>query len=140
MKRKFLKKERGTAIVEFALVLPLLIVLLFGIIEFSLALYDKAVVTNASREGARRGIVAQAPRVTISEIETIVNHYCQDYLITFGVINNPVTTVDYSSGQNFSDPLTVTVTYNYGFLVLPNFITTLINPFSLSARTVMKYE
>ncbi len=39
--------------VEFAIVAPLLFVLLFGIIEFGVMLYDQAVITNASREGAR---------------------------------------------------------------------------------------
>ena len=39
--------------VEFALVAPLLFVLLFGIIESCLILYDQAFITNASREGAR---------------------------------------------------------------------------------------
>ena len=42
---------------EFAIVMPLLFVILFGIIEFGILLYDKAMITNASREGARAGIV-----------------------------------------------------------------------------------
>ena len=55
MKTRLLKGNNGASAVEFAVVLPLL-VLPFGIIEFSLALYDKAMITNASREGARAGI------------------------------------------------------------------------------------
>jgi Flp pilus assembly protein TadG len=49
---------QGAAVIEFALILPLLLLLLIGGIDMSLALYDKAVITNASREGARAGIVA----------------------------------------------------------------------------------
>ena len=41
-------RQRGAALVEFTLVVPLLLMILFGIIEFSVLLYDKAVVTNAS--------------------------------------------------------------------------------------------
>jgi Flp pilus assembly protein TadG len=52
-----MNSQRGAAVVEFAFVLPLLLVILFGIIEFSFLLYDKAMLTNASREGARVGIV-----------------------------------------------------------------------------------
>ena len=52
-KKKFFKCQRGAAAVEFAIVLPLLLVFVFGIIEFGFLLYDKAVITNASREGAR---------------------------------------------------------------------------------------
>ena len=49
------KNNKGASAVEFALVLPILIVLLFGIVEFGLLMYNKAVITNASREGARDG-------------------------------------------------------------------------------------
>ena len=49
--------QKGASAVEFALILPLLMLILFGIIEFSLLMYNKAMITNASREGARRGIV-----------------------------------------------------------------------------------
>ena len=45
------------AAIEFALVSPILIFLLFAIIEFSIVLYDKAIITNASREAARSATV-----------------------------------------------------------------------------------
>lgn len=47
------RTERGQAIVEMALVLPLLIMILFGIVEFGRVLNTYIVVTNLSREGAR---------------------------------------------------------------------------------------
>ncbi len=45
--------ERGQALVELAIALPLLILILMGIFEFGRAFYTYQVVTNASREGAR---------------------------------------------------------------------------------------
>ena len=48
--------ERGAAVVEFAIVLPFLMLLLIGIIELGLLFYNQQVLTNASREGARSGI------------------------------------------------------------------------------------
>ena len=51
------KKEEGQAMVEFALVLPLLLVLLFGIIDFGWLFYNKIAINNASREGARYAVV-----------------------------------------------------------------------------------
>jgi Flp pilus assembly protein TadG len=45
--------ERGAAAVEFALVLPILIMLLFGIIEFGRGYHAKVELTGAVREGAR---------------------------------------------------------------------------------------
>ena len=82
----------GSELIEFAVILPLLLLVVFGVIDFSIALYDKAVVTNASREGARAGIVF-APnrgRLDAREIERWPT-YCRDYLITFGTPNLQVT-------------------------------------------------
>jgi Flp pilus assembly protein TadG len=54
MKTKMMiRDQNGGAAVEFAIILPLLIALLFGIVEFGLLLYNKQIITNASREGAR---------------------------------------------------------------------------------------
>lgn len=61
--------ERGAALVEFALVFPILLLLLMGIVEFGLLFYNKQVLTNASREGARAGIAY----ATKTEIEGTVN-------------------------------------------------------------------
>ena len=52
-----MRDESGGSLVEFAVIAPLLFVILFGIIEFGILLYDQAKITNASREGARAGIV-----------------------------------------------------------------------------------
>ena len=52
--------ERGVAAVEFAIVFPLMLLLMFGIIEFGTMMYDQIMVTNAAREGARWGSVQSA--------------------------------------------------------------------------------
>ena len=62
MRVQRLGSRRGQSAVELALVLPMLFVVIFGAVEFGTAMYDKAVLTNASREGARAGIVAPRPR------------------------------------------------------------------------------
>lgn len=91
-------KETGIAAVEFALVLPVLLTLVFGAIEFSIALYDKSVITNASREGARAGIVLKNPKASVSDIQNVVLNYCQANLITFGSATTPTVTVPSGSG------------------------------------------
>jgi Flp pilus assembly protein TadG len=48
-----LRAERGASAVEFALVLPLLVMLVLGIFEFGLAYNTKITLTHAAREGAR---------------------------------------------------------------------------------------
>jgi Flp pilus assembly protein TadG len=132
-------REKGAAAVEFVLILPLLLVMLFLIMEFSIVLYDKAVITNASREGARSGVVfSYPPRVSVSAITNTVSSYCASNLISFGLAT-PATVV---SGPcvNTGDPLTVNVSYTYSFYVLPNFISGLGTGITLTGTTVMRCE
>lgn len=52
-----IKDRRGQSTVEFALVLPILLLIVFGIIEFGLIFNAYVTVISSSREGARYGIV-----------------------------------------------------------------------------------
>lgn len=132
--------QKGAAAMEFAIVLPLLVTLVFGIIEFSILFYNKAMLTNASREGARAGIVYAFPnRISDTAITSVVTTYCGNYLITFGANNPPAISVS-RSGNGAGDTLMVTVDYHYDFLVLPNFIASLVGGTDLSAVTVMRME
>lgn len=54
-----LRQERGQAMVEFALVLPLLVVLLFAIVQFGIVFNNYVTLTDATRAGARAGAVAR---------------------------------------------------------------------------------
>ena len=139
-----INEETGASAVEFAIVLPLLILLLFGAIEFGLLLYNQQVITNASREGARFGIVVDAPRKTEAEIKNEVREYCNGTdedgnLVTFDG-NKLLTDADIvvqGAQGSFQDDLTVTVMYDYGFLVLANLG---FGNITLTAQTVMKME
>jgi len=51
------RDQQGAAAVEFALLLPLLVLLLFGMIEFGFAFNSRIQATNAAREAARRAVV-----------------------------------------------------------------------------------
>jgi len=113
--------------------------LVFGIIEFSVALYDKAMITNASREGARAGIVFSDPRISDDEIISVVTSYCGSHLITFGAASGATTTIE-RGGNSSGDSLTVRVAYQYTFLVLPNFVTDLTGGINMAAETVMRME
>jgi len=129
------KKEEGAGLVEFALLAPLFVMLLFGLLEFGLALYNKGVITNASREGARFGVVYATPRKTEEEITARV----QEYLTKSGFTDTA--NIDVTGAQGSSgNPLGVTVTYPYHFEVLPNFITDFTGSPNLTANTVMLME
>jgi Flp pilus assembly protein TadG len=111
--------------------------LLFGIIEFGIILYDKAMITNASREGARAGIVYSDPIIPDSDIKKVVKDYCSGHMITFGEDSIDDSDIPITrAGEN----LTVTVTYQYDFLVLPDFVTGIVGNINLSAVTTMRME
>jgi hypothetical protein len=158
------KEQCGATIVEFAIVLPLVLLLIFGIIEFGLLIYNKQILTNACREGARAGVEQAAPpgvtqspnRYNLDQIKTVVRNYCSANLVTFGSSVNPpnfepvdpdcVDCVYYC--PVFASPpkkLQVKISYDYQFLVLPNIITGLFsgnmnNTITLIADTIMTCE
>jgi Flp pilus assembly protein TadG len=134
-----LKNQKGASAVEFALILPLLILVIFGIIEFGLLLYNQQVITNASREAARAGIVVGLDR-SGNEHETVsqntATNYCSNHLVTFS--NNPSPlSISTSGGAVSGDDLTVMVTYIYDFFIFSNIG---IGPVTLDAKTIMKLE
>ncbi|UCG04936.1 MAG: pilus assembly protein [Desulfobacterales bacterium] len=139
--------QKGASAVEFAIILPLLVIFLFGIIEFSILFYDKAVITNASREGARTGILFREARPDYTEVRDVVINYCGDKLITFGDSStqcdvDPLTFVEC---ENHNDQLTVNVTYQYEFLLIPGFLAAFFSgahpgSINIDTETVMRCE
>jgi Flp pilus assembly protein TadG len=76
-----LRDRRGVAIVEFAIILPLLMLIVVGTMEFARAANIKQVVVNSAREGAR--IVALPPGSQSNE--TLVRNRVDDYLTSNGL-------------------------------------------------------
>ncbi|MGN6085453.1 TadE/TadG family type IV pilus assembly protein [Trinickia sp.] len=132
--------ERGVAALEFVLVFPFLMTVLFGIVDTSLLLCDKAVITNASREAARAGVVVRVPQMAASDVANIALAYTQNSLVTGGTATTPTVSVTQASGTSPGSPLSVTVTYTYEGLVLGSAMSALTGPVTVSATTVMNYE
>ena len=132
------KDEKGSVAVEFAILLPLFIMFVWGAIEFGLAYYTQEVLTNATREGARAGIVQTLPKPTVAQIQAIVTSYVTNSGVPIGSLNAPTVT---GAGGVFPNPLTVTATYNYTFPIV-SMITAGAVPASitLTASTVMRHE
>ncbi len=129
--------ERGAAATEFALLLPVFLLILFGIIEFGMIMYGREVVTNAAREGARAGIVQGPPKRTVGDITTIAN----SYLTGTGVNQADVTFTPTGVGLASPNTLTVTAVYNYNFLIpyIPN-VLGVPNPLVITTQAVMRHE
>ena len=137
---KKMARENGSVVVEFALLLPLLLLLVFGIIECSFALYDKAIITNASREAARAGIVLRTPKLTKTQIATVATNYCQNNLISFAQNAAPTVVVTDNGTNTFGTPLQVTVSYVYTGLGFGQIISALAGPLTMNASTTMNNE
>jgi len=140
-----IKDQKGGALIEFAIVLIFLVPLAIGIIEFGLLVYNKHIIANASREGARAGIVSGEGHSVDADIKDIVKNYCSQRIIDFNGTSLADDDIDltpqtYAARQlaGFGSDFSVKVTYDYGFLVpgLFNMGTTT----TIAAETLMKME
>ncbi len=127
-------KERGQAAVEFALVLPLFLLLVFAIMEFGRVWMVQQVLTTASRSGARRAIL---PTTTESQVVDTVNNLCTAASLDL----NRVTVTSTNVGINGTSglPSQVTVTYNHQVLS-GSMIPGLSGTIALTSTTSMRHE
>ncbi len=98
--------ERGQSLVEFALIIPLFLLLMFAIVDFGMGFYSWITVTNAAREGARIGAVG-ADSATIT----------QRVKDTAGSLNGTNLTIAVVNAQGTSGS-TVGVTVNYKYQLI----------------------
>ena len=131
--------EGGIAALEFVLMLPFLMMVLFGIIDVSMILSDKAVITNASREAARAGVVLRTTPWSSAQIQAVALNYTKNNLVTGGTPTAASAVASYAN-QMSGSPLTVTVTYTYQGLVLGSISSVIAGPVTIKAVTVMNYE
>ena len=115
--RRRFRSERGAALIEAALTLPLLLLVCVGIIEFGRLYQTWQVMTNAAREGAR---IAVLPAPANSGVDSRVRQYLQmGGLMSDSSVGVDVDPVNVSLGAaGTASGSTVTVTYPYSFMVL----------------------
>ncbi len=100
------KKEGGQSLVEFALVLPIFLLVLFAIVDFGMAFHAWITVTNSAREGARLGAV----RASEDDIRLRV-------LDTTGMLDQTELTVSVTNAEgNPGESVVVDVSYKYSLL------------------------
>lgn len=119
------KNERGAAAVEFAIVLPILLLILFGMINFGVVFAQNLALSNAARQAARFGSVAgNACDDIVAEAEQTVT----DEMIAFesGILEATAVTREPGgggcageacTGSAEGDSVRVTMTYEANFLV-----------------------
>lgn len=111
MNSKYLKvwntSESGSATVEFALVLPIFLLLIFGMIEFGRLLSVQHLLNTAAREGAR---MASLPGADNASVIAKINEVLSGGGIAYDTLQLTPSNVS-SAGRN--DPVTVRIRVNY---------------------------
>jgi Flp pilus assembly protein TadG len=114
------KTQKGTQAVEFALILPFFILIIFAILDFGILAYNKAVITNATREAVRRGVILSAAAWDPAAIKQVACNYARDAVITVSNATrnatctgaaDPIVTVSPTASPAFNTPVTVTISY-----------------------------
>lgn len=129
--RRLIKNGRGQALVELALVLPLLILLLFGTMEFGRIFHSYLALANASREGARAGIVGADDAGIRTKVKDVA-----------ASLELEDSQIDITPGQDSRSrgvPLTIQVDYQVNLLT-PVLNIIIPDPFPLSTSTTMRVE
>ena len=116
--------RRGAALVEFALVAPIFLLSVVGAVEFGRAIMVQEALTNASREGARVGILDGA---LSSDVTSAVNSYLAGMSIS-----NATTTVVPTDPGTYAAGTQVTVTVSIGY----NSVTWVPSPWFLKNKTL----
>lgn len=103
--------RRGQSLVEFALVIPVFLLILFAIFDFGALLYSRMTVINAAREAARAATLLATPTYTEGQIQSVASSRAD------GAAGGlPVTTTATCGACDPGDFVTVTVAYDHAMI------------------------
>ena len=111
-KRFQLRNERGQTLVEFALVLPILSLLLLGVIQFGIAFNNYITLTDAVRAGARKGAVGRHLANPQAAVEQTVRTAASDNLKDSDLL------ISVTSSWTQGSDVTVSASYPYDIKLL----------------------
>jgi len=127
---RFARHAGGAAAVEFALLAPVLVVILSGIVGYGLAMFDKIDLVSASRAGAQfalidssdtsaiRNAVRDATGLDIASGNVTITEYCE--CLDASTVACGGTCGDGSDNRYF---MTITATYDHTLLLIGNTVT-----------------
>jgi TadE-like protein len=129
-----LRSERGAALIETAVTLPLILLVSVGIFEFGRAYQTWQVLTNAAREGARQAVLEG---VTDAQITTTVRNYMSGGGLrpVDPVINR---TISFNPGGGCPCASRVTINYPFTFIVLQPVARLVVRTSSVGAPITMQ--
>lgn len=160
-RRCFRIAEEGHALVETVLVMPLLLTMLFAVMEFGAILYDKSLITTASREAARTAVLIAAnapspitsagfdPASQMPKISAAATDIASQLV---GKGATPTVNAVVSAPDSVGTKVAVTVSYTYPTIVLSAFgsaakrllpkskVPLFPSPFVISSTTAMYFQ
>jgi Flp pilus assembly protein TadG len=125
------RRERGNVTLELALAMPVFLFLVAGVLDLGMLFWEKHVITNAAREGARAAAKAKdigtavTAKLTQSAVKTVVQNYLTQYAVknlTGGALALDSTTFTYTWTTTASGTV-LTVSLNqipYKMQLIPN--------------------
>lgn len=141
MRTRLTRNERGAALIEAAITIPLMLLLSVAIFEFGRAYQTWQVLTNAAREGARVAIISGT---TDAQVRSAVNNYMS--VGQLSTLSDSFILVNRAAPLGANTGSQITVRYPFSFMVLGPVIR-LVNPSSsaggpltMSAVAVMRNE
>lgn len=111
-----LRRTTGAELIEFALVLPMLLLVIVGIFDFGFMFRDFGVITNAAREGARIGVLAG---YSTTDVQARAGSYMTAAGLDTAQATTAVAVEDLAvGGTSTVKVVRVTVTYPHSFSFL----------------------
>jgi Flp pilus assembly protein TadG len=116
-RRPTVRDDRGQTMVEFALVVPILCVVLFAVIQFGILYKDYVTLTDAARTGARKAAVSRHSATPEADAEASVRNAAPGIDKPCGGGTGLCVTVA-ATGWEHGEDVTVTATYPYNVNLL----------------------
>ena len=107
--------SKGQALLEFALILPILLLLVLGIVEFGHIWNINQMVSDTTREGARRAVIAD-PTITQTSVHNFMMQRLYDAHVDTNVVTITFSQTGTGNWQGTNKPQTVTIQFPYSFM------------------------
>ncbi|MEA3408991.1 MAG: TadE family protein [Candidatus Eisenbacteria bacterium] len=144
-------RSRGQALVEFAVVIPLILLLMLALFDAGRAVIFYTELTNASRVGARVAMVNQSDDATCTTSERTYKCAASELATSMGIPASsiPAAVFEDKDGNNVAPDADVCLTYGacsatvsatYAFTPITPIIGNIIGDINLSASTTMAIE
>ena len=137
--RRRTRARSGMAMVEMVIITPLLLMMIFAIVEFGVMFGRWQTLTNAAREGARTAIVYRVP-CDAATVTDEVRARVRDYAASLGItLTDAEITLTGACGGTDTTSV-VNVTSPYSFRVLPGFASAVNPTLNLVGNSTMRNE